>query len=98
MGSDSVSDAIAKHALLLLQSKVEQNGATFPFEFHEIAEDAMVKEILALDPSKSVSGPISVKALRIAAKECAGPLTSIFNSSIVGQYCFPDELKLADIH
>ena len=38
-----------------------------------------------------------MKALRIAVFECADALTKCFNSYIVGNSSFPDELKLADI-
>ena len=57
----------------------------------------MIKEIAALNPKKSVSGIIPMKALKLACYECADTLTSIFNTYIVEQAIFPDELKLAEI-
>ena len=67
------------------------------FEFQAITEDMMIKEILALNSNKKSSGPISVKALKLAAFECAGVLTEIFNRSLLVSLSFPKELKLADI-
>ena len=52
---------------------------------------------MALDPGKKVSGSIPVKALQLAASECADVLATCFNTYIVDLSSFPDELKLADI-
>ena len=57
----------------------------------------MIKEILALNSGKSVGGTISIKALKLGAHECASALTSIFNSCVIDQSSFPDELKLANV-
>ena len=50
-----------------------------------------------MNPKKSVSGPIPIKALKIAKFECADVLTACFNHHVVDLSEFPDELKLADI-
>ena len=63
----------------------------------KIPTDTMIKEITALNPKKAGSGPIPIKALKIAAFECAETLTDIFNLYVVELSIFPDELKLAEI-
>ena len=97
--SDPVANAIASFALhpSVITIKTKVNRTMAPFEFQKIRQEEIVKEILSLNPSKSVSGHIPVKALQSAAWECAPTLTSIFNSSIVDQSHFPAELKCADI-
>ena len=66
-------------------------------ELNKISKDTMIKEIANLNPRKSVSGSIPIKALKMAMHECAEYLTSIFNTYIIDKSSFPDELKLTEI-
>ena len=67
------------------------------FKLEPITRETMIKEIENLNPRKSVSGLISIKALKIAKYYCADILTACFNYHVVDRSEFPDELKLADI-
>ena len=67
------------------------------FKLQPITRQTMIKEIENLNPRKSVSSPISIKALKIAKYYCADILTACFNYHVVDRSEFPDELKLADI-
>ena len=67
------------------------------FELEKISTDTMIKEIVTLNPKKTVSGTIPIKALKVAAVECADTLTSIFNEHVVESSVFPDELKIVEI-
>ena len=66
------------------------------FDFSEVEQSKVLKAILSLNKSKSVSGAIPTRVLKIAANICAPLLTSCFNKCIVSG-TFPDRLKLADI-
>ena len=99
--TDPVSSAIAKFAfhpsILSIKGRNLSSFTKTPFDIHKISEETIIKEILALNPGKSVNGDISIKALQLAVHECSGVLTSIFNSQVIDSSVFPDELKLADI-
>ena len=97
LSPDPVSTAIAKYANhpSILAIKSRQNSVEF--ELHTVTTDTMIKEILSLNSSKTVSGSIPIKVLQLAAHECANVLTMCFNKYIVNLSSFPDELKLADI-
>ena len=98
MDHNPVSSAIARYAthpsIVAIKARVKINT---PFEFKAVSKDIVIKEIIALDPGKSVSGSISTKALRLTALECADVLTKIFNCWVIDRSTFPDELKVADI-
>ena len=66
------------------------------FEFSQVSEQDVLKAILSLNGSKSVSGSIPTRMLKIAARSCVPFLTFCFNNCLVSG-TFPDELKLADI-
>ena len=66
------------------------------FEFCQVGEQDVFKAILSLNASKSVSGNIPTRVLKIAAASCTPFLTSCFNDCITSGI-FPDRLKLADI-
>ena len=66
------------------------------FEFNQVGEQDVFKAILSLNSSKSVSGNIPTRVLKIAAASCTPFLTSCFNECIASG-TFPDKLKLADI-
>ena len=76
---DSVNSTIHSYAshpsILAIKARID---ASIKFELTEVTEDMMIREILGLNPDKSVSGPISVKILRLTSFECASVLTSIF--------------------
>ena len=95
---DPILSIISKYkshpSILTIKTKYQRKNA---FEFHAITEETMLREILSLNPGKSVSGSIPIKALQLAVSECVSVLTEYFNNSIVGTSLFPDELKLADI-
>ena len=55
-------------------------GINSHFELNPIVEGDMIKEILALNPSKSMSGSIPIKALKLGVFECLRPL---LNSSMI---------------
>ena len=71
-------------------------GNRDPFEFSHVEEQDVLKVILSLNSSKSVSGNIPARILKLSAHMCAPFLTSCFNHCI-DFGTFPDELKLADI-
>ena len=95
---DPVSSAIAKYAthpsIMAIKSRFDSPPL---FELRAIVEDEVIEEILSLNSSKSVSGSIPIKALKLAVFDCAGALTKLFNDYVIDQCSFPDELKLADI-
>ena len=66
------------------------------FEFSHVEEQDVLKVLLGLNTSKSVSGNIPTRMLKSAAHLCVPFLTSCFNSCI-DTCTFPDRLKLADI-
>lgn len=67
------------------------------FELQKVTQNDMIKEIVALNPRKAVSGKIPIKALKAAMFECTEILTDIFNNYVIESSSFPDELKLAEI-
>ena len=62
-----------------------------------MVEQDVFESILCLNNSKSVSGNIPTRILKLAANLCVPFLTSCFNSC-VDTGIFPDELKLADVN
>ena len=66
------------------------------FEFSQVSEQDVLKAILSLNGSKSVSGSIPTRMLKIAARSYVPFLTFCFNKCLVSG-TFPDELKLANI-
>ena len=66
------------------------------FDFAKVDESQVFKVIASLNNSKSVSGTIPTRMLKIAANICVPYLTSCFNNC-VEDGIFPDRLKLADI-
>ena len=95
---DDVSIAIAKYASHPSILRIKSMTDGFPkFEFEAVPKETIIKEIKNLNPKKSVSGQIPVKALKFAKFVCADVLTACFNHHVVDLSEFPDELKLADI-
>ena len=96
---DPVSNAISKFAqhpsINTIKNSCRNDGTEF--ELSKISRETLIKEVIALNPKKAVSGAIPIKALKVAIHECADTLTSIFNTCIVESSSFPDELKLAEI-
>lgn len=93
-----MSSAITKYALHPSILSIKQKHSTREvFKFQEITEDTMIKEILALNSGKKVSGSIPIKALKLAAVECAPTLATYFNNSVVKGSFFPSSFKYADI-
>lgn len=70
--------------------------STNKFDFAKVDERDVLKTILSLNSSKSVSGNIPTRVLKIVAYTCVPFLTSCFNECI-NSCTFPDKLKLADI-
>ena len=66
------------------------------FEFSQVNEDSVLKAIVSLKCSKSVSGNIPTRMLKLAAYYCVPFLTTCFNDCIISG-TFPNRLKLADI-
>ena len=66
------------------------------FELSPVSNSDTLKVIKNLNESKSVSGSIPTKIIKLAKFVCAPTLTSCFNHSLQSQK-FPDSLKLADI-
>ena len=66
------------------------------FEFSPVTESQMLKVIKQLNESKSVSGGIPTKIIKLAKYVCAPTLTMCFNHSLESSG-FPDCLKMADI-
>uniref|UniRef100_A0A7M5X3F0 Reverse transcriptase domain-containing protein n=1 Tax=Clytia hemisphaerica TaxID=252671 RepID=A0A7M5X3F0_9CNID len=66
------------------------------FDFTKVEETEVLKVILSLNNSKSVSGTIPTRMLKIAANTCVPFLTTCFNNCVESG-TFPDRLKLADI-
>ena len=96
--NDPVSTAIAKfsqHPSVL--NILKGQSVTETFELTKISKDTMIKEVIGLNPKKGVSGVVPIKALKAAVLECADTLTNIYNTYIVENSSFPDELKLAEI-
>ena len=95
---DPVSAAIANYADHESVVNIRNSCKTQElFELSKITRETLVKEVVTLNLRKAVSGPIPIKALKIAIFECADHLTEIFNTYIVDRSIFPDELKLAEI-
>jgi len=91
---DLVSKFNSHPSILNIRARFNYNSF---FEICKVTRETVVQEILSLDSGKKVSGSIPVKMLQLAVKECADVITKIFNTCIVDQLYFPDELKLADI-
>ena len=66
------------------------------FDFSKVDQTDVLKVISSLNNSKSVSGSIPTRMLKIAANICVPFLTSCFNNCVESG-TFPDRLKLADI-
>ena len=65
------------------------------FNFHHVVPWETHRAILTINKSKSTSGSIPSKVLRVSANEICIPLTDCINSSISnGQ--FPTEIKMSD--
>ena len=66
------------------------------FEFRNVSYADVFHEILKMNSSKKTSGNISIKALKLAARESAFVLMNCFNSSINSGW-FPNHFKLAEL-
>ena len=95
--SSNVNSAIDKYANHPSINKIMQNRhAVDKFELLPVSNSDTLKVIKNLNESKSVSGSIPTKIIKLAKFVCAPTLTSCFNHSLQSQK-FPDSLKLADI-
>ena len=95
--SDSVNSAIIKYSDHPSIIKIlEKRRDVDKFELSPVTNSDMLKAIKHLNESKSVSGSIPTKIIKLAKFVCAPTLTSCFNHSLQTQN-FPDSLKLADI-
>ena len=79
-----------------IKNIISQRISDEVFDFSQVEQSDVLKAILSLNKSKSVSGTIPTRILKIAANICAPFLTSCFNKCIESG-TFPDRLKLADI-
>ena len=96
--SDSVNSAIIKYSAdhPSIIKILEKRRDVDKFELSPVTNSDMLKAIKHLNESKSVSGSIPTKIIKLAKFVCAPTLTSCFNHSLQTQN-FPDSLKLADI-
>jgi len=68
------------------------------FNFTEVTEDDIQREILNLNSKKpGTFGNIPTKMLKDSSEICNVVLKNIWNSEILGKLYFPSKLKLADI-
>ena len=96
-GSNSVHSAIehfSNHPSVVKIAEKWQSDEQF--EFSPVTESQMLKVIKQLNESKSVSGGIPTKIIKLAKYVCAPTLTLCFNHSLESNG-FPDCLKMADI-
>ena len=94
---DGVNSAINKfsgHPSII--KILERRHDVDKFKFSPVTYSDTLKVIKHLDESKSVSGVIPTKIIKLAKFVCAPTLTSCFNHSLETQN-FPDSLKSADI-
>ena len=88
-------DKYASHpSIIAIKSRA---NSVIKFDIKAVTEDDILKEILALDDSKKVSGSIPTKMLKVAAKECVPVLTKCFNDGVIDNSKFPCNLSLADV-
>ena len=95
--SNDVNSAITKFSNHPSIVKIlEKRRDVEKFEFSPVTYSDTIKAIKHLNESKSVSGDIPTKIIKLAKFVCAPTLTSCFNHSLQSQD-FPDNLKSADI-
>ena len=95
--SNSVNSAMKKFSNHPSVVKIaEKWQSDDKFDFSPVTESQMLKVINQLNESKSVSGGIPTKIIKLAKYVCAPTLTSCFNHSLQSNG-FPDCLKMADI-
>ena len=95
--SNDVNSALAKFADHPSVLKILENRQNVDkFEFSPVTQSQTLKVIKNLDESKSVSGVIPTKIIKLAKYVCAPTLTACFNHSLETSG-FPDSLKMADI-
>ena len=68
------------------------------FELEKISTDTMIKEIVTLNPKKTVSGTIPIKALKVAAVECADTLPAFSTSMLLNRRFFQMNSKLLKLY
>ena len=96
--SDPILRAIGKfstHPSILNIQKIV-DGATHEFSFRHVSPDVIFKCIKGMDVTKSNSGNIPTKILKLANTVIFKSLTDCINESIT-KCCFPGELKAADV-
>ena len=91
---NSAIDKYSNHPSIL--KILQKRGDVEKFEFLPVSNSDTLKVIKCLNESKSVSGSIPTKIIKLAKYVCAPTLTSCFNHSLKSEQ-FPDSLKLADI-
>ena len=95
--SDNVDSAIDKFSCHPSIIKIRDNRQDIDtFELSPVTNSETLKVLKHLNDSKSVSGDIPTKIIKLAKFVCAPTLTSCFNHSLESQH-FPDSLKQADI-
>ena len=73
-------------------------SVTEKFEFEYVNKDNIIQEINNLDKNKSGTfGNIPSDRLKEVSEVSAPCLTNIWNSEIINQHTFPDNLKIADV-
>jgi len=96
--SDPISSIIAKYAdhpsIIAIRLNYSENPS---FDLKPVTEHMVLREIQSLNSNKTVSGPIPIRALKAASRQCANSLSTCFNSNVIFSSYFPDELKLADV-
>ena len=93
-GVNSAIDKFSGHPSII--KILERRQDVDKFKFSPVTYSDTLKVIKHLDESKSVSGVIPTKIIKLAKFVCAPTLTSCFNHSLETQN-FPDSLKMADI-
>ena len=73
-------------------------SVTEKLEFEYVNKDNIIQEINNLDKNKSGTfGNIPSDRLKEVSEVSAPCLTNIWNSEIINQHTFPDNLKIADV-
>ena len=96
--SDPILRAIEKfstHPSILNIQKIV-NGANHKFSFSHVSPDVIFNCIKNMDATKSNSGNIPTKILKLSNHVIYIPLTNSVNESLTN-CCFPNELKFANV-
>ena len=97
--SDPIEIAIKKFESHPSIQVIRENvSVTEKFEFEYVNKDNIIQEINNLDKNKSGTfGNIPSDRLKEVSEVSAPCLTNIWNSEIINQHTFPDNLKIADV-